>query len=241
MRFVPSHPGELPVPVERLPMKASKAVTLIVLCFPAIAFAGPDWVEGADAGSDLSHAQVITGIGVPRSISGSLASSFLGADYEDLYVIRVLQPSFFSFKMQPTTFNSQLYLFGISADKPNLYGLLSNDDQSTTSTAASIATSHATDGTGVRILYPGLYCLAITTSGRYPVSASGAIFYQATPTEVSGPDGPGRYDPLSGWEGSGDTGSYTVDVEGVGFVDVPAPGALALAGLAGAAALRRRR
>jgi MYXO-CTERM domain-containing protein len=197
-------------------------------------------VEAGDAGSDLSHAQVITGIGVPRTISGSLASSFLGADYEDLYVIRVLQPSLFSFKLQPTTFNSQLYLFGI-ADKSDLYGLLSNDDQSLTSTAASISQSNATDGTGARIIYPGQYCLAITVSGRYPVSASGAIFYQASPTEISGPDGPGRYDPLTGWEGTGDTGSYTVDVTGVGFVDGPAPGALSLAGLAGAAALRRRR
>lgn len=221
-------------------MKYSKAMALLVFCAPVAALAGPDWIERGDAGSTRDNAQFVTGIGAPTTISGSLSSNLLGEDYEDLYVIRIEYPTTFSFTMGPATFDSQLYLFAIS-DGFDFYGMLSNDDESAISTAAAIDQSFATDGTGSHVIYKGLYCLAITTSGRYPVSPSGAIFYQATNTEISGPDGPGRYGALSGWEGPGGSGSYLIELDGIGYADIPTPGVISVFAAGTLAMLRRRR
>lgn len=221
-------------------MKYSKAIALLVFCAPVTAFAGPDWIERGDAGSSLGNAQFVTGVGAPTSISGSLNSNLLGEDYEDLYVISVLHPTTFSFIMTNANFDSQLYLFAIS-EATDLFGMLSNDDDTVFTTNAAIDQSFATDGTGSHVIYKGLYCLAITTSGRYPVSPDGAIFFQATNTEISGPDGPGRYGALSGWEGPGGSGSYFIELDGIGYADIPTPGVMSIAVAGSLAMLRRRR
>jgi hypothetical protein len=227
--------------IERQTMKYSKAIAIAAFCAAIPAYAGPDWIERGDAGSALSTAQFVTGIGVPETISGSLNVGLIGNDFEDLYVISILHPTAFSFSMGNTPFNSQLYLFAITENMADAFGMLSNDDRSLISTDAQIAQSFATDGTGAHVIYKGLYCIAITSAGRYPVSEEGAIFFQATNTEISGPDGPGRYSPLSGWEGPGAGGSYDIHLSGIGYADTPTPGVLSVVAASGMMALRRRR
>lgn len=220
-----------------------KDATAFVLALGAIAsgaLAGPDWIEQLDAGSDFATAQAVVGIGTPQRISGTLTAGRGLSDLEDIYLIRIDAPATFSFTMQNSDFDSQLYLFNITLAS-QLFGLLSNNNASPSTSEASIFQSLATDGSGAQVLTPGVYALAITSAGRAPVSLNGAIFNQLTPTELSGPDGPGGINPLLGWDGPGTSGSYEVELEGIGYVDVPAPGTAAALTLAGLLATRRRR
>ncbi|MFO0833153.1 MAG: hypothetical protein U0637_15075 [Phycisphaerales bacterium] len=221
-------------------MKTICAVGLSALCLSAPAWAGPDWVEVSDAGSTLASAQAVVGIGTPQRISGSLSAGRGLQDLEDLYLIRIEQPSTFSFTMTGSEFDSQLYLFNVTlADQ--LFGLLSNNNLNNLTSEASIFQSTATDGTGAEVLMPGVYCLGITGAGRYPVGRNGAIFNQVTPTELSGPDGPSGINPLTGWAGDGASGSYEVVLVGAGYVNVPAPASALVLGCVGVSVLRRRR
>ncbi len=221
-------------------MKRIGAIALSVAVVSTPALAGPDWIEQADAGPTYGSAQRIVGIGVPHSISGTLSAGLVDPDFEDVYIIRIDQPSTFSFSMQNAGFDSQLYLFNITLAN-ELFGLLANNDASNLTSDASISQPFATDGSGAKIAMPGVYALAITGAGRYPVGLNGAIFSIASPTELSGPDGPGGINALSGWQGAGQTGGYEVELEGTGYVDVPAPGVAGLLGAVGLVALRRRR
>ncbi len=219
---------------------ASAAVVLIA----GSAQAGPDWIEGAiDAGSTLETAQPITGTGPITSISGTLSAGSPfgpggGPDYEDMYLLRISAPSTFSFTVGEAEFDPQLFLFNVTLPGQAL-GLLANNN--TPSGLLPILTGSATDGSGAMVLLPGVYALGVSGVGRVPVSNTGPLFFFASPTEVSGPDGAGGINPLSDWTGEGQTGTYFIDVEGVTWYDVPAPasGSLLLGGLM--LARRRRR
>jgi uncharacterized protein (TIGR03382 family) len=220
----------------------------ISICLPflfaAPALAGPDWTEIGDAGSTFGSAQVPLappGVVQLSSISGQLGTSLRGViDQEDMYFINVVSPSTFSITTGSAEFNPVLYLFNITVNNDAL-GLLANDNESG-DVSTPLLVGAATDGTGVVLASPGDYLVAITGFGRYPVSASGPIFRFDSPTEISGPDGPGGFNPLSGWAGEGETGSYHIEMMDVGFPHVPAPGTLALPALAlGWTARRRRR
>ncbi len=216
------------------------AAGLVAIIVAAPCWAGPDWIEVNDAGSTFETAQPVLGIGTPQHISGTLSAGRGLQDFEDLYLIRIEQPTAFSFTMNGSDFDSQLYLFNVTL-AGQLFGLLSNDDAAVDYTEAAIAQSLATDATGAEVLLPGVYCLGITGAGRYPVSRNGAIYFQATSTELSGPDGPGGLNPLRTWEGTGASGSYDVELMGVGYVNVPSPTAAVVGCLVGVASLRRRR
>jgi MYXO-CTERM domain-containing protein len=214
------------------------------LCISALAasapcaLAGPDWVEGGtDAGSTLSTAQHTVGVGQILAISGSLGGTRT-ADFEDMFLIQVTNPVTFHLTTSGAGFDAQLFLFNITQAN-EAFGLLANDN--TPSGNIPVLTPMATDGTFASINNPGSYAIAIAGAGRYPVSVSGAIFFFASPTEVSGPDGPGGINPHIGWAGTGATGNYDIGVTGVGFYETPAPGAGALLALAGSFAARRRR
>lgn len=224
-------------------VRAAAAASLALIASPASA--GPDWIERGDAGSVLDTAQPVVGSqGRVRSISGVLSSGagLFGdppaPDLEDMYLIRITEPTNFSFVAASAQFNPRLYLFNVTLPGEAL-GLLANDDTSMGSGAS--LTGVATDGTGARVSLPGVYAIAICGFSRTPTSAGGSIFNLVSPTEVSGPDGPGGLLPHTGWAGMGEVGAYQIDLTGVDWYDVPAPGTGALAALALGWSMRRRR
>lgn len=201
------------------------------------AFAGPDWVETGDAGSTLPAAQQTRGTGAIHSISGNLGGSLV-PDFEDMFLVRVLNPLTFSMTITGASFDAQMFVFNVTL-AGEAFGLLANDN--TILGNQPVLGALANDGTGAALKFPGVYAIAISGAGRVPVSLNGPIFNFANPTEISGPDGPGGLNPHIGWTGVGQTGEYTVQVTGVGFYEVPAPGSSALLIGAAIAAGRRRR
>jgi hypothetical protein len=219
------------------------AGSALVMGLSSHALAGPDWLEQGDAGSTITGAQKperpqgATGL---TSISGNLAAGFTEPDYEDLYYIRITDPANFSIRPAFADFNVVLYLFNITVNGEG-FGLLGNDNESPTSNMPKL-TGMSTDGTGVEVTVPGDYVLAVTGFGRVPVSRNGAIFNFQSPTEISGPDGPGGFNPLRGWTGVGETGHYSFTLQATDFPIAPAPGAgVAVAAGMGAMMGRRRR
>jgi len=206
----------------------------------APALAGPDWVEIGDAGSSVLTAQApLRPPGAPQltSISGTLGGP--GIDEEDLYVVRITDPVMFSMTTGSADFNPVLWLFHVTVTNDAL-GLLANDDQAAGNPLPRLVGA-ATDGTGVVVSSPGDYIVGITGRGRVPVSATGEIFNLAGLTEISGADGVGGLNVLSGWTGEGETGTYHLNFEFIDFPVFPAPGSVVLLALAGAATGRRRR
>lgn len=235
-------------------MRSMRAVLLFGSSLAAApAFAGPDWIEGGrvggpDAGSTIGTAQPI--LATSRQITtivGSLDSGNAGSglnriasgpDFEDMYLLQILDPSTFSFHITSAGFDAQLFLFNITLPG-EAFGLLANND--TPTSIDPFLSRPATDLTGADVRFPGIYALAISGVGRVPVSTTGSIFFFGSPTEVSGPDGVGGLNPHIGWTGVGQTGSYTIEMTGVGRYDVPAPAASILfLGSAGLLASRRR-
>ncbi len=207
------------------------------------AYAGPDWVEIGDAGSSFFSAQSPrrpAGAVTLNRIEGVLNSSVIGGDFEDLYFFRVVDPSLFEVSLEFADFNAVLYLFDVTVNN-ELYGRLGNDNGVGETNLPRLGTA-SNDGTGVLITQPGDYLIAVTGAGRVPISRTGPIFSLATTTEVSGPDGTGGLNPLSGWQGIGERGSYRVSFTSADFPAVPGPGTagLMLAGLLCMAGRRKR-
>src|SRR4051812_44813370 len=220
-------------------MKISRLCVVVPCALAATALAGPDWVERADAGSTLGTAQAIVGIGQPQRIEGTLSTGLIAGngDYEDMYLLRIEEPTSFRIDLTQSSFNSMLYLFNVTQAN-EAFGLLANNDTANTLGSLLVGPG-ATDNTGALVLNPGEYALAVTGFNRHPVSRTGDIFFFADDTEISGPDGQGGINPLQGWSGVGETGSYAIDLEGIGYVDVPAPGSALV--LIGFACMGRRR
>jgi hypothetical protein len=204
----------------------------------APALAGPEWIEQGDAGRLVGTAQKTFGEGNLTSIAGSMSLGFGVSDFEDMYLISVLDPDNFSIAIHSIDFDSQLFIFNVTLPG-QAFGLLANDD--TSDGFNPLLTSMATDSTGAGITAPGIYAIAISGSGRNPVSSTGEIFFYGNPTEISGADGPGGINPHIDWTGDGSGGSYVLTLTGAGFYDVPTPGALALLGLAALVGRRRAR
>ena len=238
-------------------MRTLKKVTWLgtLLLAAAPADAGPNFIEGmcsgGSAGSLPGSACGVDGLGTLSSISGSTSVPFgPGAlDLEDMYIIRITDASIFSASTMDlaTTFDTQLWLFRVDAVDPMAdgLGLLGNNDISSMDHHSMLGPV-STDGTGITIT-EGLYYLAISGGaglgvpdpGRFPGAGGLALFDLASPTEISGPDGPGGMFPIDGWFGEGAVGSYVIHLEGVSFV--PAPGAACALGLFALRVRRRRR
>lgn len=224
-------------------MKNARLFTVIgLVSVPSLALAGPDWVEGnRDAGSTVQTAQTIVGVGSLNSLSGSLGEGFGIPDYEDMYLIRITDAAEFSFTLSNAQFDASMWLFNVTRAGEG-FGLLGNLDVGFDDNRPML-TSFSNDGSGARVLNPGVYGLAISLAGRRPVSENGQIFsFGEDSTEISGPDGPGGRLPHTDWIGQGGLGVYSVSITGATFVDVPTPGVASLGLIAlGAAAGRRRR
>jgi len=188
------------------------------------------WNEVGDAGQDgVGAAQQTDGIGLLSTINGAL-----GVESDiDLYGIRITDTANFSASVVGgATFDTQLFLFAADGT-----GLAENDDsqgtlQSTINSDSLIATGSTA----------GIYYLAIGSFNNQPLDTDGQGMFgfdvypgsgdQRTPTSSLA---------LASWDDSGfGSGDYTITLRGAEFA-IPAPGALALLGLGGLVAARRRR
>jgi hypothetical protein len=191
---------------------------------------GPVWDEISDAGATAPKSETTSGGNKELTrIRGNLsATGFVGADFEDMYLIRICDPDAFKATTLASAggiaeFNSQLFIF--KPDPPvQAFGLLGNDD-AVLGEPDALLTGVSDDGSGAKIEDPGLYYIAISVSGWDPGSAGGAIFVTDLADEISGPDGPGGPFAHTLWAGDpgpifGD-GRYTIDLDAVTFADVP--------------------
>jgi hypothetical protein len=216
------------------------AASVALMAATGLANAGPDWVEILDAGSVVDTAQPISILTQLQSVTGTLNSTgFLDPDLEDCYLFDITSPS--TFLITTSGLEVELSIFRLIRDEAQelqAYGVLSNNN----GPAAAQLTQFSTDFTEAFISEPGTYMLSISLEGRAPVSNFGNIFNIATPTEISGPDGPGGDFQLVGWTGtSSANGQYTMTLEGVSGTRVPAPGPAVLLACGALAASRRKR
>ena len=208
----------------------------------ALGFGGTTFTN-FDAGKRLSTANITDGIGALTQISGAF---HFDTDV-DLYQIRITDPGAFS--VSTTRSPSGLALFDASG-----MGVAYNGDQA--GAAATPMLTNALTGS----LTPGLYYLAVVQGVQRPVNALGeSIFNPAGAEDEVGPsalsgdnvlgtqaetDGMGS-DAFGPWTNQTISTTffsfpYTLTLTGASYA-IPAPGALALAGLGGLVALRRRR
>ena len=231
-------------------------VAAITLTVTATA-SGPKWQEMGDAGSDPNGAQITMGMGSLGFINGNMGALLLaGIDFEDMFLINIVDPMNFRATTDPmdpelamafANFDTQLWLFQPTADPPDAFalGFLGNDDHpDLPGSNLSLLIPVPTDGSPP-LVAPGLYYIAISRFNNDPFSDPGEqlIFLQATPQEISGPDGPGGMMPISGWTGDKGMfdGDYRIALQGVEFAEIPAPGALSLLVLGGLTMKRRPR
>lgn len=192
-----------------------------VLLAAATAANAQVWSEVGDAGELAGTAQVVTGSGPLSTILGNLSDSDV-----DMYQIRIDDPSLFIAQHTNTfNFDSQMWLFNMDGT-----GVAFNDD---------------TNGLRSQISNPavaaGNYLLAISGYDRDAVDSNGDALWNDSPFNGQrAPDGPAAANPVAGWSGTAPArGDYEIALRGASFV--PAPGALALAGMGGALIGRRRR
>lgn len=190
-------------------------------------------VEAGDAGQ-LAGGQG-TGNGALTAIRGVLD----GAVDVDMYQIRVDDWAAFSATTTanaelpaPVESDTQLFLFSSSG-----MGIAFNDDIAN-GALSTLPIGHE--------LYAGrtngeIVWLAISGYNIDPTSGGGLIWTNTPFTGVRTPNGPGAASPVDGWTGENlaPRGSYRITLTGASAV--PAPGAMALLGLGGIAAGRRRR
>lgn len=219
----------------------------LALTIASASYAGPTWDgdETSDAGASASTAQTVTQTGTVLEIKGRLSSTaFTGdPDFADMFLIQITAPTMLSISTAGgdgggyAQFDSQLFLFkkGFGPEgTPRALGVLGNGDASQ-STNGAFLSSHSNDGSQFVLTEPGFYYIAIALAGVNPLSGTQRIWPNMSPGVI----GFGNFMNQSGWSIDPSTmgGEYSMRVTGI--EGVPAPGALALLGLAGL--IRRRR
>jgi MYXO-CTERM domain-containing protein len=188
------------------------------------------WNESGDAGQDgVGAAQATVGSGALSSIVGTV-----GLDV-DLYQIRITDiAGFTASTVGGAAFDTQLFLFAADGT-----GITENDDENDTFSLQSRINSDGLIGTGAA---PGIFYLAITSFNNQPLDGDGLGMFSFDVWPGSGDQrSPVSAGSLTSWNGSGfEEGDYSISLTGAEY-SVPAPASLALLGLGGLAAVRRRR
>jgi hypothetical protein len=195
-----------------------------VLC--GAATAQSQWHEfnngGGDAGELPGTAQVVAGSGPLTSITG--VHDF---DDTDMYEIEVANPGVFRATVSSDTdFDTQLFLF----DEEGL-GVAHHDDVSSTNRRSRL--------TNMFVQSPGRYYLAISAWNRDPAASLARFIWNDAPSQVErAPDGQGAGDRVENWLdpfGTDPGGAYTLQLEGVNYVQdqAPCPGDLNGDGIVG--------
>ena len=209
-------------------MRKFIGVSAVLVC-SGVTFGQNFWNEVGDAPALLPGQAVV---GPPKTDVEWIHGSFLGPDDVDLYQIFIHRPDRFNAStVDFATADTQLFLFDINGN-----GVTHNDDNVFPGRGL---TSRIT---GQFVPAPGIYYLAITQYNNDPLNPANDLIWNNTPFRSERqPDGPGAPGPLSSWTVSniGGTSSYSIELSGAHFV--PAPGAMALLGLGGLFAMRRRR
>jgi subtilisin-like proprotein convertase family protein len=192
----------------RLALKCA-AVAAAFVWGPAV-FAGPEWVEFGDAGSLPGSEQETSGKDLGRirgRLEGEPTTGSAGAgDFEDLYLIRIVDVNAFCATTVPfeggsAEFTTALYLF-----TPDGFGLVGNlfapsiGDGKTGEGGNSTITAFPTDGGQANIVEGEQYILAISIIGNEPAANMDPIFDFTSTFEVSSADGPGAGNPIDAWQ-----------------------------------------
>lgn len=185
---------------------------------------GQVWNEVGDAGELPGTAQIPIGSGVLTTITGTR-----GPD-ADMFLINIPDPAagFGAKTWDGSSGDTQLWLFDLDG-----FGVTFNDDAAGHGLLSEI--------TNAFVGAPGNYYLAVSNYDYDALNGAGLEIWLDTPFGVERqPDGPGAPGPVMSWGGTGGSANaYQIDLRGVEFV--PAPGTMALFGLGGLLAMRRRR
>jgi hypothetical protein len=160
------------------------------------------------------------GSGSLDSITGAITAN----DLADLYCIFIPNPAQFSATTVGTggtLVDTQLFLFNA-----NGFGVEANDDSvGPRSTLPASALPPAPQA-------PGIYYLAISDFDQDPVSPGGEIFPDIPFAGVHGPTGPGGGQALTGFNlAILAQGTYTINLTGATFCEVPEPTTVVLLGI----------
>lgn len=215
----------------------------------ASATAGPTWDVDYedDAKQTASTAQIVTTALDPYiSIHGRLTGSALigGGDFVDMYQIHIANPTLVSISTAggvlggSSTFDSQLFIFKRKGQGNGVraLGLRGNNDAAAEVLGARIG-DESDPTSNYSMLSPGFYYIAITGAGTSAVSNTGQLIWP----DLGQPGWTvsGNERELADWAGEGQAGEYVIRLQAVnGYV--PAPGAIAVLGLAGLLTRRRR-
>jgi MYXO-CTERM domain-containing protein len=228
----------------------SSILTIPSLALATSAFAGPIW-EGDledDAKQTPGTAQTVTTDGSVQMIKGQLTGTAFqgGGDYIDMYLVKITAPTSLLISTAGgqfgggAQFDSQLFLFRAQQGQTGGFlaqGIFANNDASADNVGAFL-TNSANDGSQFTITETGLYFIAITNKSVTAIGDNQEPIWPGL--DVPGLRSFGGLTPFQAWGGtpSPDVGQYEIRLTGVS--GVPAPGALALLGLAGLATRRRR-
>ena len=206
-----------------------------------------DWIESGDAGDWVDSAQG-TGAGALNTISGATDGA---GDWVDAYTIKVTDVAAFyattNVNYDPaaiSTWDTRLWLVDQAGNI-----VFANDDAPGPGLQSYISDSstYVANTGGVLFNNPGsivageTYTLIISGFANDPVDTGGVEMTNLNSDfdALQGPNPASNGIYGGSWQDTGSSGEYTIALAGA--MGVPAPGVLALLGLAGLAGTRRRR
>jgi len=225
------------------------ATFCLALTASTTAIAGPVWDVDytQDARQTAGTAQIITSSLSPYiNIYGRLSGyGFVGSDFVDMYQIQITSQTLVSISTAggelggEADFNTQLFIFrrkGGNGNNVRAAALRANNDAALGNLGSRIG-NEFDPTSNYTLLSPGFYYLAIAGYGTTAVSANGGLIWNDMGGAGSTVSGNETF--LGNWTGEGAVGEYHIRLHAIGGGAVPAPGALALVGVA--VLLRRRR